>query len=438
MTSLRIAKVISVVGLGFGDEGKGTTIDYLARKYKASLVVRFNGGPQAQHNVVLPDGQHHTFSQYGSGTFAGARTHLARFMLVDPRSLENEHFALRRLTTIPTLTIERECPLITPWHKAANKHREWALGKSAHGSCGMGIGETRQLWLLHPDEVPLAADLVGPRADLVRKLRFVFDRYKNTTPYDQSSTPENVADRWRSLAQSGMFTIVDRDFLPKTWPNERVVIFEGSQGALLDQDWGFQPHTTWSNTTFDHAHELLADVATATSCHCIAPHVRVGVVRAYQTRHGAGPLPTEDKSTTERFDEPHNNYAGGGFAGPFRAGCFDWTLFRYALNVVKGVDTIALTHLDRSKFWQQAEWGLAPGVNGYDMFDERTADIMGPYDGEPSFTRQCQVTEFVRALDPTHFKRWESSGQELIETLDKHAPVSLLSYGPTHEHKIGL
>src|ERR687897_1022473 len=83
-------RAIILGGLGYGDEGKGTWTDFLARTEPVHTVVRFNGGAQAGHNVVTPDGRHHTFAQFGSGTLHGVRTHLSRFMMVDPLALAAE------------------------------------------------------------------------------------------------------------------------------------------------------------------------------------------------------------------------------------------------------------------------------------------------------------------------------------------------------------
>ena len=91
-----MAQVLLLAGLGFGDEGKGTCTDWLVREHKSQLVVRYNGGSQAAHNVVDGD-KHHTFAQFGSGTLAGAKTYLSRFMLVEPLSLMREASALRDL-----------------------------------------------------------------------------------------------------------------------------------------------------------------------------------------------------------------------------------------------------------------------------------------------------------------------------------------------------
>ena len=90
--------IFYVNGLGFGDEGKGSIVDFLTYRYDVSLIVRFNGGPQAAHHVVTPDRKFHCFSQFGSGSFhAGVKTYLSKYMLIDPFSLELEEDALKKV-----------------------------------------------------------------------------------------------------------------------------------------------------------------------------------------------------------------------------------------------------------------------------------------------------------------------------------------------------
>src|ERR1700689_3707681 len=91
-------RALLVAGLLWGDEGKGATVDALTHRFNAGLIVRYNGGSQAGHNVVLPDGRQHCFSQFGSGTFyPGVKTHLSRFMLVNPMNMSNEYAHLHEL-----------------------------------------------------------------------------------------------------------------------------------------------------------------------------------------------------------------------------------------------------------------------------------------------------------------------------------------------------
>ena len=159
-------RAIITVGLGFGDEGKGATVDFLARRLEADLVVRYCGGSQAGHNVQLPDGRRHTFSQFGAGTLADAsdhpRTYLGPNVIIDPPALAREAGHLLHLGVpdpLRLLTIHPRCLVATPWHQAANRLRELARGDARHGSCGQGIGEARSYWLKYGEDSVFAADL---------------------------------------------------------------------------------------------------------------------------------------------------------------------------------------------------------------------------------------------------------------------------------------
>ena len=142
-------------------------------------VVRFNGGAQAGHNVVTADGRHHTFAQFGSGTFwPGVRTFLSRFMLVDPLALAAEaaHLAAVGVSdALDRLAVDADALLATPYHRAANRARELARGLDRHGSCGMGIGETASYALRFPADAPRVGDCAAPRA-LAGKLGLLHDR----------------------------------------------------------------------------------------------------------------------------------------------------------------------------------------------------------------------------------------------------------------------
>ncbi|MCI0458321.1 MAG: adenylosuccinate synthetase, partial [Gemmataceae bacterium] len=158
-------RAIITVGLGFGDEGKGATVDALTRSHDADLVVRYCGGSQAGHNVQLPDGQRHTFAQFGAGTLAPGRprTYLGPNVVIDPPALRLEAGHLAELGVAnPTrlLTIHPRALVTTLWHKALGRLRELARGADRHGSCGQGIGEARSYWLRYGQDAIIAADLL--------------------------------------------------------------------------------------------------------------------------------------------------------------------------------------------------------------------------------------------------------------------------------------
>lgn len=343
-----------VAGLGFGDEGKGSVVDWLARRHRDPLIVRYNGGPQAAHHVVTSDGILHCFAQVGAGSLRDAtRTFLSRFMLIDPLALQAEVDDLHRKGAAaiwPRLSIDRRCTVVTPFHRLLNEMQELARGGSRHGSCGRGVGQA-QLDSERPGlPVVKMADLAD-RERLRAALRFlqmvkVDQAEQLVAAHDHA--PELQA-RLEDLKQLGrVAALVDayhdlvaseRVRLSDGPPAAETAIFEGAQGVLLDREHGFYPHMTPSHTTFRNAEQLLAEWAPG------GERTRIGITRAYMTRHGAGPLPTEDEALTEPLRELHNGH--GPWQGRFRFGWPDAVLLRYGLEVVGGVDALVVSCLDR-------------------------------------------------------------------------------------------
>ncbi|MBO2459582.1 adenylosuccinate synthetase [Actinomadura violacea] len=404
-----------VVDLGFGDAGKGTVVDHLCRTSPVTAVVRFNGGAQAAHNVVTDDGRHHTFAQFGSGTFRpGVRTHLSRFMLVDPLALAAEADHLRRLgvgDALDRLTVDRDALLTTPYHRAANRARERARGAARHGSCGMGIGETAS-YALGQDDAPRAGDCLSP-ARLHRRLTALHDWYRTMFP-DGEDVPDVTACADAFTAFAGRVRIVGGGHLHGLLRSGDVV-FEGAQGVLLDEWHGFHPYTTWSTTTFANAETLLDEAGAAAA--------RLGVLRTYATRHGPGPFVTEDAALTAALPEPHNGT--GPWQGAFRAGHLDAVALRYALEVTGGVDGLAVTHLDVA--------GARPDLrvcHAYETSDGRL-DRLPPGGGD--LARQAALTRRLASARPVY----APLGPRPAETIEGAlgTPVVLTSHGPAASAK---
>lgn len=369
-----------VVDLGFGDAGKGVTVDLLCARRRFGAVVRANGGAQAAHNVVAPDGRHHTFAQFGSGTLAPGGpvpTHLSRLAVVDPLALAAEAGHLASLGVpdpFSLVTVDRRALISTPWHRAANQARERARGAARHGSCGMGVGEAMAYALARPEEAPTAGDCAHPRV-LRRKLRRLSDhlhavrRALAPSSDAEEAVPDAagphassdavlsrapgpagalLGDRGESdpdveecvqayLAFARRVRLVGGDHLTRLLARSPVV-FEGAQGVLLDEWHGFHPYTTWSTTTTTNPLRLLAEAGRAGDAR------RIGVVRTYTTRHGAGPLVSEDPALGAVLAEAHNGTHP--WQGTFRVGHFDAVAHRYALAATGGVDSLVVTHAD--------------------------------------------------------------------------------------------
>ncbi|MDG4827757.1 adenylosuccinate synthetase [Solwaraspora sp. WMMD1047] len=418
---------VAVVDLGYGDAGKGTVVDRLCApdpnptdghpgtRSAVAAVVRFNGGAQAGHNVVTADGRHHTFAQFGSGTLHGVPTHLSRFVVVDPLALASEAAHLVGLGVpepFGLLTVDADALLATPYHRAANQLRERRRGGDRHGSCGMGVGETMAYALAHAD-APRVGDVWSP-VRLRRLLTAVRDRLTDQLG-DLDAPP--VDDVLAACTAFGAAVeVVDGAATRRRLLAAGRCVFEGAQGVLLDEWFGWHPYTTWSTTTFDNAATLLAEAG--------RDALRLGVVRSYTTRHGPGPHVTEDPALAAELPEPHNGT--GPWQGAFRVGHFDAPAHAYAVRVAGGVDGLAVTHLDAP--------GRAPGLRvctGYAVDDGIRTEITPGQRGDLAY--QEGLTALLGRARPARLSRpddWSAAIGGLLG-----APVLLESTGPRAEDK---
>lgn len=343
-----MTRAFIVADLGFGDSGKGTITDALVRREHARLVVRWNGGAQAGHTVVTDDGRTHTFSQLGAGTFVpGVRTHLAEDVVVHPTGLvvEARHLVEKGVPdALARLTIAESARITTPYHQAAGRLRELARGAGAHGTCGVGVGETIR------DAIEAGEDVIRMRDLRKKRIRRVLpiarERLRaSVEPVDGEAAEaelailddEEVGDRWLEAARALIPNVVPDEQLDVMLA-EGTTVLEGAQGILLDERFGLHPHTTWSDCTPSAAVKLL-------SRHGFDGEIRrIGVTRTYTTRHGAGPFPSEDRTLV--LPEPHN--PSDGWQGRFRVGALDLVLLRYAARVAGPLDQLAVTHCDHA------------------------------------------------------------------------------------------
>ncbi|MTE15020.1 adenylosuccinate synthetase [Nocardia aurantiaca] len=396
-----------VVDLGFGDAGKGATVDWLCSPragLDVAAVVRFNGGAQAAHTVIA-DGRHHTFRQFGSGTLSGVPTLLSRHMLVEPLALAAEARELAALGVtdpLSLLSVDQRALLTTPIHGAANRCREDARGTARHGSCGIGIGETASYALGH--DAPRVADCRRPEV-LRRKLIALEEHYAPLLAggrhrYDPI---DELVEAYRAFAEA--VAVLPGEQLAGFARQGRLV-FEGAQGVLLDEWRGTHPYTTWSTVEPRHARAMLARLG--------APGYVLGVTRAYMTRHGAGPFPTEDPALA--IAEPHNGT--GEYQGAFRRGHLDPVLLRYAVEACGGIDGLAVNHLDAVGGLRGATGYLT--VDGY--VDRLECGVWRDLD------HQRRLTDLLDAATPA-LADLPADVPRYLET-ELGAPVVLTAHGP--------
>jgi adenylosuccinate synthase len=415
---------VIVVDLGYGDAGKGTVVDWLCARgpEPVDAVVRVNGGAQAAHNVVTVDGRHHTFAQFGSGTFTtDVCTHLSRFMLVDPLALAAEARHLAALgvpDALDRLTVDGDALLTTPYHRAANRARERRRGARRHGSCGMGIGETAAYDLAPPGQAPRVADCRSPLR-VRRSLARLRDRIRTVFPEARAELPGLDECVEAFLAFGERVRIVDGSYL-RGLLRAGNVVFEGAQGVLLDEWHGFHPYTTWSTTTFANAETLLGEAGRTA--------LRLGVIRTYLTRHGPGPFPTEDPVLTAELPDARNGT--GRWQGAFRVGHLDAVALRYALDVCGRVDALAVTHLDVARARPDLQICRAYEING------GRVDRLSP--GPPGdLGRQRRLTERLLTARPVYEPGYDGGHADRPAAIEEllGVRVALTSSGPTAADK---
>ena len=323
-----------VIGLGFGDEGKGLITDYLCQHSAKPIVVRFNGGQQAGHTVVLKSGRKHIFSNFGSGTLRGISTFWSRYCTFCPGFFLEE---LSILGKVPPFFIDPRAPVTTHYDILYNRIIEKFRGKNKHGSCGLGFGET----VNRQENLSLkfvAADLLNRRLAM-EKLSFLRAFYKNKVQTEtnylfsafshdkEDSEFEECLKRLAKLNADGIFVVASEDEILSIDSEWETFIFEGAQGVLLDINLGKWPFVTKSNTTCKNAVSLLNRNFRKSNVD-IQIHY---VTRAYHTRHGEGPFRT-DKLFQKSLQNNKETNVYNEFQGEFRVSPLDFDLVNYAIH----------------------------------------------------------------------------------------------------------
>lgn len=350
--------VKAVIGLGFGDEGKGIATDYLCSNSSGNtLVVRFSGGHQAGHTVNC-NGVRHVFSNFGSGTIRGIPTYWSKFCTIDPVGIIREMEILKQQNISPTLFIDQDCPIVTPYDKFKNQieaiHNE-------NGSCGVGFGTTIER------EENLCSFTFG---DLMKYPEVAAIKFQLVGRYYKWIADNNDLEEFKSccdkLRESPNVKIPDRDAINDGYDN---YIFEGSQGLLLDKDIGFFPHVTRGNTGTKNLLRIAS-----------LPELYL-VTRAYQTRHGNGPMTNEGAGHNIKIDTQETNQTNT-YQGPFRRSVLDLDLLLYGMEKDEGINrldkNLVITCLDHVVGnWKFTLGGKLNVCSSEDVFVDKIKTALG-------------------------------------------------------------
>ena len=425
-----MGKSVVVLGTQWGDEGKGKIVDLLTEK--ATNVVRFQGGHNAGHTLVI-DGEKTVLHLLPSGILRKEVTCIiGNGVVLSPEALlhEIDELEARIGSVTERLRISAACPLILPYHVALDLARENRRGNNKIGTTGRGIGPA------YEDKVARRGIRLGElmhEKHFAEKLtevldfhNFVLTQYFKADGVDYQKTLDEclaMSERIRPMIADTI------DVLHTARQNGEHILFEGAQGALLDVDHGTYPYVTSSNTT-------AGSTATGTGFGPLYLDYVLGITKAYTTRVGSGPFPTELFDEVGEMLFTKGKELGASTGRNRRCGWFDAVILKMSIRI-NSVSGICLTKLDVLDGLETVK--VCTGYKGinenslscltnFDMYD----DLEPVYEELPGWS---ESTFGIKSLDdlPDNARNYIRFIEEKIE-----APVDIISTGPDREETIIL
>lgn len=417
-------KVDVLLGLQWGDEGKGKIVDVLTPNY--NVIARFQGGPNAGHSLEFKNIKHvlHTIP---SGIFHEQSINvIGNGVVLDPVVFAAEIASLRKLGVEPTknLVISKKTHLIIPSHRELDAASEAAKGKSKIGSTLKGIGPT------YMDKTGRNGLRVG---DIIRpdfKERYLNLKAKHKDVLKQFSYEANIEqheEAWfAGLEVIKQFKLVDSEYVVNQFIVEgKKILAEGAQGSLLDIDFGSYPFVTSSNT-------ICAGACTGLGIAPSAVGNVLGIVKAYCTRVGSGPFPTElDNEIGQKLRDKGHEY-GSTTGRPRRCGWLDLVALKYTI-MINGVTSLILTKADVLDTFETIKVATAYKIDGFETqalpfdIDTKIEPIYREFKGwNTDITSIRSEKDFPKEL------------KEYIDFIEKETgvPVSIVSVGPDRDSTI--
>ncbi len=456
-------KVYTVTDLGPGDGGKGGVVHKISTLTRAHTIVK-GGGAQGSHGVCTSKGENFAFSQWGCGTFEGTRTHLSPRFIASPEGLLNEaavlHYQYGVNDAFDLLTVDQRVLCATPYHGSASRLKEMARGNNPRGTIGTGVGEAYRYLQQFPELAIRASDLSRPdlknllaavREQLCRDLAPIIqgeflpgDREEagnEISLLNDDAFLDFIVKRFQDLFQRAK--IVDCDYLQREiLSRDGVVIMENSHGVLTDHFHGFHPHTSAIRTLPCFTHAMLKEAGYGGQI------VNIGVTRAYQIRHGAGPMPTADPQLAESL-LPGSHKDENRYQGKVRVGPLDFVLLRYAIEVCGGptaFDGLAVTWFDQIQ--THGAWHICKRYAGTAdrTYFSPTGEIKvrhGVDDEQLEYQKALGMQLLNCQPEITTHEVSAAVGRDELYSLcagvcqgELGVPVRLVSFGPTERDKI--
>ena len=417
-------KIDVVLGLQWGDEGKGKIVDVLAGRYPA--VARFQGGPNAGHSLHF-DGKSFVVRSIPSGIFReGSENIIGNGVVLDPVTFREECENIIKTTGIDPkekLVVSKKAHLILPTHRLLDAANEAAAGKGKIGSTLKGIGPT------YTDKVGRhglrVGDILAPDfADRFAKLKARHAKEIANLGYE-CDINANEAEWMSAIDYLRQFKLVDCEYFVNKWLDEKPMLAEGAQGSLLDVDYGSYPFVTSSSTT-------IGGVCTGLG---VAPsrvgHV-YGIFKAYCTRVGSGPFPTELFDETGEKIRQIGHEFGAVTGRPRRCGWLDLVALKYVV-MIDGVTDLIMMKSDCLDDFDTIKVCTSYKVNGVET-DQVPFDIAAEI--EPVYTEfkgWKQDLSGIRAEKdlPKAFTDYVKFMEDYIGV-----PVKIISLGPDREATI--
>ncbi|WP_392559063.1 adenylosuccinate synthase [Orbus mooreae] len=414
---------VVVLGTQWGDEGKGKVVDLLTEK--AKYVVRYQGGHNAGHTLVI-NGEKTVLHLIPSGILRNnVISIIANGVVLCPDALMKEMTELedKGIPVRDRLLISEACPLILPYHIALDQAREKAMGKKAIGTTGRGIGPA------YEDKVARRGLRVG---DLLDRKMFA-EKLKNVMEYHnfqlvnyykvEPISYDNVLNETLAMADTIVPMIADiPSLLESARKKHEKIMFEGAQGTLLDIDHGTYPYVTSSNTT-------AGGVATGTGFGPRYVGYVLGIVKAYSTRVGAGPFPTELFDDIGEYLCKQGNEFGATTGRRRRTGWLDIVAIRKAVQL-NSVSGFCLTKLDVLDGLKEVKICIGYQLPNGDITDiapssaEEWSVVKPVYESMPGWSESTFGVKDFNQL-PQAAKNYIKRIEELSET-----PVDIVSTGP--------
>jgi len=417
-----------LLGLQWGDEGKGKIVDVLTRDY--DIIARFQGGPNAGHTLEF-EGIKHVLHTIPSGIFHAKATNLVgNGVVIDPVIFLKEIEALKKIDPVAhnRLLISRKAHLILPTHRLLDAASEHAKGKSKIGSTLKGIGPT------YMDKTGRNGIRVGDieQPYFLEKYRGLVEKHLQLLGnynFDTSPLNEMEAEWMNAIEKFRQLSLVDSEhFLLGQMNVGKRILAEGAQGSLLDIDFGSYPYVTSSTTTAAGACTGLG----------VAPNKIkrvIGIFKAYCTRVGSGPFPTElfDRDGEQlRID---GNEFGSTTGRSRRCGWLDLPALKYA------VDVNGVTELMMMKADVMSSFDAINVCTGYRYHGEEIDHL--PYATDPDFLEPQYQSLKGWSCDLTQLNDWKDAPKALVEYVKfiedyVGVPISLVSVGPDRDQTLKI